>query len=137
MRGTKRDAEGVLRVLVPLERGPQIKPNKVALGEWPMRWLKDYGSMCTSDRTEESCSSGIERCLIPSLGKVALIDLQLQRIQSCCAEKLTRGRADGRGGLSARSVVYHGRIVSKALNYGVRVGMVVRGRYCRVGSLAA
>ncbi|GAF70554.1 unnamed protein product [marine sediment metagenome] len=55
-----------------------------------------------------------------------LTDLQPQHIQSYYAEKLSKGRADGKGGLSARSVVYHHRILSKALNYAVKMGVVVR-----------
>ena len=39
---------------------------------------------------------------------------------------MTDGRIDGKGGLSARSVLYHHRILSEALRHGVRMGMVVR-----------
>ncbi|MFC1906850.1 hypothetical protein ACFLW8_02020 [Chloroflexota bacterium] len=37
-----------------------------------------------------------------------------------------KSRADGKGGLSARSVVYYYRILSKALDYAVKMGLVVR-----------
>ena len=82
--------------------------------------------MNTTDRTQESYSSIVERHLIPSLGNVILTELQPQQIQSYYAEKLQKGRADGKGGLSARSVVYHHRILSKALDYAVKMGLVVR-----------
>jgi len=49
-----------------------------------------------------------------------------QHIQSYYAKALSEGRTDGTGGLSARSVVYHHRILSKALDYAVRMGMVAR-----------
>jgi len=39
---------------------------------------------------------------------------------------LSKGRTDGKGGLSGRSVVYHHRILSKALDYAVKMGVVVR-----------
>jgi integrase len=55
-----------------------------------------------------------------------LSELQPQHIQGYYAEKLNNGRADGKGGLSARSVVYHHRILSKALDYAVKMGLVVR-----------
>jgi len=127
VKGTKREAQRVLReVLMSLEQGAYVKPNKVTLGDWLRQWLKDYASMNTTDRTQESYSSIVERHLIPSLGKVMLHDLQPQHIQSYYAEKLSNGRADGKGGLSARSVVYHHRILSKALDYAVKMGMVVR-----------
>ena len=127
VKGTKRDAQRILReILLSLEQGSYVKPNKVTLGDWLRQWLKDYASMNTTDRTQESYSYIVERHLIPSLGKVMLADLQPQHIQSYYAEKLSEGRADGKGGLSARSVVYHHRILSKALDYAVKMGMVVR-----------
>jgi len=127
VKGTKRDAQRYLReVLLSLEQGSYVKPNKITLGEWLRQWLKDYASINTTDRTQESYSSIVERHLIPSLGKVILTDLQPQHIQSYYAEKLNKGRADGKGGLSTRSVVYHHRILSKALDYAVKMGVVVR-----------
>jgi len=127
IKGTKRDAQRVLReILISLEQGSYVKPNKINLGDWLRQWLKDYVSMNTTERTQESYTSIVERHLIPSLGKVMLTELQPQHIQSYYAEKLSKGRADGKGGLSARSVVYHHRILSKALDYAVKMGVVVR-----------
>jgi len=127
VKGTKRDAQRRLReILLSLEQSSYVKPNKVTFGEWLRQWLKDYVSMNTTDRTQESYSYIVEGHLIPSLGKVMLADLQPQQIQSYYAEKLSKGRADGKGGLSARSVVYHHRILSEALDYAVKMGVVVR-----------
>jgi integrase len=127
VKGTKRDAQRALReVLMSLEQGSYVKPNKLILGELLRQWIKEYASMNTTDRTQESYTSIIERHLIPALGRVSLVDLQAQHIQSYCAEKLSNGRTDGKGGLSARSVVYHHRILSKALDYAVKMGLVVR-----------
>lgn len=53
-------------------------------------------------------------------------DLQPYDIQSYYVRKLSQGRVDGKGGLSARSVVYHHRILSKALDYTVKMGVAVR-----------
>jgi len=127
VKGTKRDAERTLReVLLSLEQGSYVKPNKMTLGELLRQWLKDYASMNTTDRTQESYTSIVERHLIPAVGKISLIDLQAQNIQGYYAKKLSDGRVDGNGGLSARSVVYHHRILSKALDYAVKMGLVVR-----------
>jgi integrase len=127
VKGTKRDAERALReVLLSLEQGSYVKPNKISLGELLRQWVKEYASMNTTDRTQESYTSIVERHLIPGLGRVSLIELQAQHIQSYYAKKLADGRADGKGGLSARSVVYHHRILSSALDYAVKMGLVVR-----------
>jgi len=64
--------------------------------------------------------------LIRALGAIRLVELRPQHIQGYYAKALSEGRADGNGGLSARSVVYHHRILSKALDYAVRMGMVAR-----------
>jgi len=127
VKGRKRDAERALReVLLSLEEGSYVKPNKMTLGELLRQWLKDYASMNTTDRTQESYTSIVERHLMPALGRISLVDLQAQNVQGYYAKKLSEGRADGKGGLSARSVVYHHRILSKALDYGVKMGLVVR-----------
>jgi integrase len=127
VKGTKRDAQRALReVLLSIEQGAYVKPNKMNLGELLRQWLRDYAYMNTTDRTQESYTSIIERHLVPALGKVSLIDLQAQHIQSYYAKKLSEGRVDGKGGLSARSVVYHHRILSKTLDYAVKMGLVVR-----------
>jgi len=127
IKGTKRDAERALReILLSIEQGAYVKPNKITLGELLRQWIKDYASMNTTDRTQESYTSIVERHLIPALGRVSLVDLQAQYIQSYYAKKLSEGRADGKGGLSARSVVYHHRILSKVLDYAVKMGLVVR-----------
>ncbi|MFC1893839.1 N-terminal phage integrase SAM-like domain-containing protein [Chloroflexota bacterium] len=116
VKGTKRDAHRFMReVLSSIEQGSYIKPNKLTLGELLRQWLRDYASMNTTDRTQESYTLIIERHLIPALGKVSLVELQPQHIQSYYANKLSKGRADGKGGLSARSVVYHHRILSNVL----------------------
>lgn len=125
--GTKRDAEHTLReVLQSLENGAYVKPNKITLGDWLRQWLKDYVSMNTTDRTQESYTSIVECHLIPSLGNIRLKELQPYQLSSYYAKKCSNGRADGKGGLSARSVVYHHRIISKALDYAVKMGIVVR-----------
>ena len=127
IRGTKRDAERALReIMVSLEQGSYVKPNKITLGEWLGQWLRDYVSLNTTDRTQESYSSIVGRHIIPSLGNIFITDLHPQQIQSYYADKLSKGRVDGKGGLSARSVVYHHRILSKALDYAVKMGIVVR-----------
>ena len=125
--GTKRDADRALReILLSIEQGAYVKPNKINLGELLGKWLIEYASMNTTDRTQESYASIVERHLIPGLGRVSLVELQAQHIQSYYANKLSKGRTDGKGGLSARSVVYHHRILSKALDYAVKMGLVVR-----------
>jgi len=73
-----------------------------------------------------SYRSIIDRHLKQGLGWIVLARLEPQQIQAYYAEKLARGRFDGKGGLSNRSVLYQHRILSKALEQGVKMGLVVR-----------
>ncbi len=55
VKGTKRDAERVLRqVMTSVEQGSYVKPNKLTVGELLRQWMRDYASMNTTDRTQES-----------------------------------------------------------------------------------
>lgn len=127
VKGTKREAERALRdVLVSIEQGTYVKANKITVGEWLRRWLNDYASMNVTDRTLESYKSIVERHLVPSLGRIMLADLQPLHIQGYYGKKRLNGRADGKGGLSNRSIVYQHRILCKSLDHAVKMGLVVR-----------
>ena len=127
VKGTKRDAERALReVLLSIEQGSYVKPNKITLGEWLDQWCESFVVMNTTQRTYVSYRSIIDRHLKQGLGSIALARLEPQQIQAYYAEKLARGRFDRKGGLSNRSVLYHHRILSKALDQAVKMGLVVR-----------
>ena len=99
IKGTKRDAERVLReILLSVEQGTYIKPNKMTVGELLNSWLRDYASMNTTDRTQESYKYLIQKHIIPGLGRIPLSELQPKHIQSYYAEKINQGRTDGKGG---------------------------------------
>ena len=127
VKGTKRDAERALReIQSSMDKGTYAKPNRITLGEWLNQWLESYVVMNTTPRTYESYCSNIRRHIIPELGNIILTQLEPQNIQSYYAKALKEGRVDGKGGLSARSILYHHRILSKALDHAVKMGKVVR-----------
>jgi len=127
VKGTKRDEQRVLReMLVVVEKGTYIKPSRLTLGEWLDQWLNGYVIMHTTQRTQESYRSIIHRHLMPSLGSIPLNQLRPQQLQNYYAHALANGRIDKKGGLSARSVLYHHRILSEALSHGVKMGVVAR-----------
>jgi integrase len=63
---------------------------------------------------------------VPALGHFTLNQLRPNHIQAYYAIALTNGRLDGKGGLSARSVLYHHRILSETLRHAVRMGIIAR-----------
>jgi len=127
IKGTKRDAQKALNeMLVSLEKDVYIKPNKLTLGEWLLEWLDSYAAMNITPRTQESYYTIVHRHLLPTLGHHPLNQLRPNHLQAYYAQALINGRMDGKGGLSARSVLYHHRILSEALRHAVRMGIAVR-----------
>jgi len=127
VKGTKRDAQRALReILTSLDRGIYVEPTNITLGEWLGKWLNNYVSLHTTPRTQESYRYITTRHLIPALGTIPLARLAPQHLQDYYAKELSQGRCDGTGGLSARSVLYHHRILSEALSHAMRMGLIAR-----------
>jgi len=68
----------------------------------------------------------VKKYLIPSLGQLPLTQLRPEHIQRFYAEKLAKGRADGSGGLSSRTVRYMHVTLHKALKNAVKMGIIIR-----------
>ncbi len=62
----------------------------------------------------------------PALGRVPLCQLQPQHLENYYAKALSQGRLDGKGGLSAQTVLHHHRLLSQALSHAVKQGLLVR-----------
>lgn len=78
-----------------------------------------------SPKTNESYSQELAYYVIPQLGGIRLNELRPQHIQDYIAWALTEGRRHGVGGLSHRTVQYHCRILSKALDDAIKMGLLV------------
>jgi len=91
VKGTKRDAERVLRELqTGLEKGTYVKPNKITVGEWLNKWLESYVTANTTRRTYESYQEAVSKHIIPALGAIALSELEPMYIQSYYGKMLTK-----------------------------------------------
>ena len=127
IKGSKKFAKQRLAELeVSIEKGSYVKPRRITLAEWLSNWLNDYVSTNCGIRTAQSYHSEVRCHLIPALGAIPLTYLQPQQLQHYYAHALSQGRIDGKGGLSARTVQYHHRILSEALNHAVKIGLLVR-----------
>ena len=126
IRGAKKDAERRLRELLhSLEHGGYAKPIRITLGAWLNGWLNSYVKTKCSLRTLDGYNTIVERHLTTNLGMIPLSQLRPQHIQEFYAHALEDGRVDGKGGLSARSVLHIHRILFQALNYAVRQGLLI------------
>jgi len=128
VKGTKKEAEKRLaEILTQVDSGGFVRPSKLTLGEFLRQWLRDYAATNVRPRTLEGYQGVIDRHLIPSLGAVLLVQLQPSHIQPYYSTALNSGGKDQKGGgLSARSVLHHHRILSEALSHAVKWGVLTR-----------
>jgi len=127
VHGTKKEAERELRKLLQsLEMGSYIKPQRLRLGEYLQLWLDGYVKTNCSPRTLDGYQSIVNRHLTPNLGRIPLTQIHPQQIQQYYSRALAEGRTDGKGGLSARTVLHIHRVLFEALNYAVRQGFLIR-----------
>lgn len=90
------------------------------------RWLREYASANLTPRTAEGYELIARRYLIPALGKITLTGLKPEHIQCYQSEKLSRGRVDGKGTLSPRTIRHHCVALHTALKEVVKLGLLSR-----------
>lgn len=119
---TKKEAEkAMVEKVHELNQGIYVEPTKFTLAEYMTRWLNDYVKFNCAPRTREIYEYIVHTHIIPSgIGKLALDKVKPIQIQNYYSEKLTNGRKDGKGGLTARSVIHHHRILHEALEHAVK-----------------
>lgn len=127
VKGTKKDAEKKLsELLTQVDNGVFIKPAKTTIADYLERWLKDYVWPNLAPRTAEGYEYVIRRHIIPALGKPTLTQLKPEHLQRYYANKLSSGRADRNGGLSAKTVRHHHITLHGALQSAVKWGLLAR-----------
>jgi len=119
VRGRKGDAHRRLtELLASLDKGVYTPPGKLTVADLLGQWLEGYVRTNCSQRTAESYQSTATHHLIPALGHVQLMQLQPSMIQAYYSKACEK--------LSAKSVLYHHRLLKQALKYGVRQGYLGR-----------
>ena len=121
VKGTRREAEKKLAELIhEVDSGTYVKPSKLTTGQYLDQWLTDYATNNVRLRTLEGYTDIIEGHLKPGIGEFPLDQLNGDHLQAYYATKLKKGRRDGKGGLSASSVLHHHRLIHKVLNTAVK-----------------
>lgn len=125
--GTKREAESELtRRIHEFETGQYMERDRLLVKEYLLRWLSDYAVPRTATRTHQRYQEIIEKHLNPALGNHKLTALRPLHIQSYYTKAMDSGRLDGKGGLSARTVLHHHRVLSEALKQAVKWQLLIR-----------
>jgi len=127
VNGTKKEAEKVLTMmLTELNKGTLIEPSRLTVQEYLREWVKTYVEPNLAPTSLDGYRVNIERHIIPSIGHLKLQDLTPLHLQRLYKERLERGRVDGKGGLSAKSVIYIHRNIREALDHAVRMQIIPR-----------
>lgn len=126
--GRKPDAEREMaNIIRDLEQGTYIEPSKTTLREYLQYWLDNYAATNLAPSTFASYNRIVNSHIVPELGRVELMKLVPTQIQSYYTKKLQDGRKDKKeGGLSARTVQYHHRVLREALQHAMKWQMIIR-----------
>ena len=125
--GSKKDAERRMReILTEVETGMYLPPSHMTTGQYLERWSENYAALHTSPRTASSYQAELRRHIIPGIGDIPLTELRPHHIEQYYVQAVKSGRKDGTGGLAPKTVLYHHRIISEALEHAVRQGELVR-----------
>lgn len=119
---SKPEAEvEMAKMITELQNGAYVEPTKMTLEKFLRHWLEVYGKTNLKPQTYDSYKMICEKHLIPSLGKMPLSKLHQTHLEQYQVKAIASGRTNGNGGLSARTVQYHHRVLGKALSYAVKM----------------
>ena len=125
--GTKKAAQTeLLRITASMNSGGYVDPHKITVGEFLVRWLNDSAAPTVSARTYERYQEIVDDRLIPALGSARLSELHPLHIQETYAAWLKEGRADGKGGLSPRTVLHFHKVLYQALEQAIKWHLLAR-----------
>ena len=127
VQGNRKDAQRELaRLLNEINTGAYVEPARMTVSEFLERWLADYAKNRVSPKTYERYQEMIEGHIRPDLGSYLLPKLSPLHIQAFYSRSLAQGRKDGKGGLSAQSVVHFHRLLHKAFDQAVKWQLLAR-----------
>ena len=125
-RGTKSAAQAEMaKILHQMQTGDYVEGSRETLESFLHRWLVSSESR-VSGKTLERYREIVETQIIPVLGSIKLTKLHPSQVLEAYSHWLQNGRRDGKGGLSAQTVLHHHRLLHKALSQAVKWQLVAR-----------
>ncbi len=126
VHGTKRDAQRELVCLLnQMNTGAYVEPTRLLVRDYLADWLAHAKSK-VSGKTFERYEEIVDKHLVPALGHHPLAKLHPLHIQGYYSDAVQNGRLDGKGGLSAQTVLHHHRVLHKALQQAVKLLLLAR-----------
>ncbi|MEO7572194.1 MAG: tyrosine-type recombinase/integrase [Acidimicrobiales bacterium] len=124
---TRREAQAALtEVLASLQQGTFVKRERMTLGEYLADWMEALPTSGRGIATISSYRHNLRLHVLPYAGQLRLQDLTAVDLDRLYHLLLTRGRYNGSGGLSNRTVRYVHTVLSAALREAVGKGLLVR-----------
>ncbi|SDZ12407.1 site-specific integrase [Thermoactinomyces sp. DSM 45892] len=122
----KKDAQKeMISIIHQINQGTYSNPQRTTLIDYLQVWLRDYAKVNTAPLTYEGYEYIVTSHILPTpLAEIPLNDLKPLDIQGYYSRKLENGKKDGSGGLSAKSVYSHHRLLHEALEHAVRWQMI-------------
>jgi integrase len=115
--GTKKQAQQrMTEVLREMDMGQYVAPARLTVAEYLEQWLRDYAKPQTRPTTYDGYEMVVRVHLAPALGDTRLDQLRPYHIQRYYADKVDQ--------LSPTTVRQHHRILRKALDCGVKWGLL-------------
>jgi integrase len=125
-RGKGEAEDFLLRINTQLMDNNFIQIKKLTLREYLIDWLSTYVETNLRKSTIAGYRRNLEQHVVPHLGNVELQSLTSSQIDNFYAKKQKDGRLDGRGGLSAKSMIYIHRVLNEALEHAVKKRLITR-----------
>lgn len=123
----KGDAQKFLtEVLNQIESNSYVEAKKMKLSDLLDEWFSRFVEGKLAANTVRGYKVNIKNHIIPSLGWIPLQQLTARDIQNFYDEKLKDIDDEDSEGLSAKSIIYIHRNLSKALDYAVKERYIIR-----------
>lgn len=118
-----REASKLLAKFVSeVEKGEYVEPSKLTFSVFVERWLRDYAELNLAPKTLYRYKQILDTRILPAMGHLKIEQIKPTHLLEFYANLQEDGiREDGKpGGLSAKTILQHHRIISSILNDAVQ-----------------
>jgi integrase len=127
-KGSRREAAAELtRLQAQAQAGGHVEPHKLTVGEYVRACVSRWRARgIVKDKAGERYEELVEFQVVPFLGSKLLQKLRSDHIETWHGDLLTKGRLDGTGGVSTRTVGHVHKLLKRALRDAVQHGLVLK-----------
>jgi integrase len=127
-KGSRREADAkLIELMAAVGKGSYVERSKVTVATHVLARIAQWEAVGDiSAKTAERYREIAENQIVPHLGEKVLQRLKPIDVEAWHTTLKTKGRKDGKGGISNRTIGHAHRVLSKALRDGARHGLVVK-----------